>query len=155
MTETNVPDRKATLPCTSCGKLNRVRVERIRQGPRCGSCAQPLVLDRPLTLTDATFDQVVSGSDLAVVVDFYADWCQPCKIMAPLFDQIAREKAGLVVVAKLDTQRHQQTAARFAIRGIPTTIAFVRGAEAGREVGAVPKPRLSQLVETAIVGAGR
>ena len=153
MTQTNVPAPKVTVPCSSCGKLNRVNAGRLTHRPKCGSCGQPLQLDRPLALTDATFEKVVSGSDLPVVVDFYADWCQPCKIMAPLFDEIARERVGLAVIAKLDTDRQQQTAARFAIRGIPTTIAFVRGREVGREVGAVPKPRLSQLVDSALAAA--
>jgi thioredoxin len=97
-------------------------------------------------VTDAGFERVVSGTTVPVLVDFYADWCGPCKMMAPLLDDIAREHRGTAVVAKLDTDRNQQTAARFGIRSIPTLIAFRDGREATREIGVVPKARIEAML---------
>src|SRR5690606_25401663 len=95
---------------------------------------------------DQDLERVVADSEVPVLVDFYADWCGPCKMMAPLLDELARERAGEVLVAKLDTDRNPTMAVRFGIRGIPTLIAFQGGREVSREVGAVPKPRLQALV---------
>jgi thioredoxin len=100
-------------------------------------------------VTDQDLDRVVSGTEVPVLVDFYADWCGPCKVMAPVLDAVAREMAGRALVAKLDTDRNPQAAARFAIRGIPTLVVFRGGREVAREVGAVPKPRLEALVAQA------
>lgn len=89
----------------------------------------------------------MSGSEVPVLVDFYADWCGPCKIMAPYIDELARSYAGRALVVKLDTDKNQLTAQRFSIRGIPTLIVFRGGKEAAREVGAVPKQRLEGLLD--------
>jgi thioredoxin 2 len=138
---------KATVTCIFCDTPNRVDLSRVHDRPRCGKCGKPVLLDRPVRVTDADLDRVVSGSDVPVLVDFYAEWCGPCKIMAPLLDDLARERAGQLLVAKLDTDRNPATAQRFAIRGVPTVIAFRGGAEVAREVGAVPRPRLEALVD--------
>ncbi|MBX6366028.1 MAG: thioredoxin [Gemmatimonadetes bacterium] len=98
---------------------------------------------------DNDLERVVSGSEVPVVVDFYADWCGPCKLMAPLLDQLAHERAGEVLVAKLDTDRNPAMAARHQIRSIPTLAVFVDGREAARQTGAVPKPRLEALIDEA------
>ena len=139
-------DKRATIPCASCGKLNRVRTSRIADRPKCGECSRPLLLDRPINLTDANFDKVIGGTEVPVIVDFWAEWCGPCKAMAPVLDDFARARAGSVLVAKLDTDRNQQTSMRFGIRGIPTLIVFRDGKESTRQVGAVPRARLEQLV---------
>ncbi|HEX7241769.1 MAG TPA: thioredoxin [Longimicrobiaceae bacterium] len=149
MAETTT-SRRATVRCPSCGKLNRVDLARAAAGPKCGSCGKPIPLDRPLALSDADFERVVAGSEVPVLVDFYADWCGPCKVMAPVLDQLARDRAGSVLVAKLDTDRNPAASARFGIRGIPTLIAFRGGAEVARETGAVPRPRLDALVDAAL-----
>ena len=86
-----------------------------------------MLLDRPIALNDDTFARTIAESDVPVLVDFYADWCGPCKMMAPYVDELAREKQGVALVAKLDTDRAQQTAGGFNIRGIPTTIVFKNG----------------------------
>jgi thioredoxin len=88
-------------------------------------------------------------TDVPVLVDFYADWCGPCKVMAPYVDEIARERQGSALVAKLDTDRSQQTASGFNIRGIPTVIVFKNGKEAARQTGAVPKKVLEDLLARA------
>jgi thioredoxin 2 len=134
------------VPCAFCATLNRVDLTRVDDRPKCGSCGRPILLDRPIAVSDETFDGVVSGTDVPVVVDFYADWCGPCKIMAPVLDTFAHEHRGAVLVAKLDTDRNQRTTMRFGVRGIPTLIAFRGGAEVAREVGAVPRARLDQLL---------
>ena len=139
-------DKRATIPCASCGKLNRVRTSRIADRPKCGECSRPLLLDRPINLTDANFDKIIGGTEVPVIVDFWAEWCGPCKAMAPVLDDFARARAGSVLVAKLDTDRNQQTSMRFGIRGIPTLIVFRDGKESTRQVGAVPRARLEQLV---------
>jgi thioredoxin 2 len=112
----------------------------------CGKCGEPIALGHPILLTDETFARTIAETDLPVLVDFYADWCGPCKIMAPYVDQLATEQQGRAVIAKLDTDRSPRTAASFGIRGIPTTIVFRAGKESGRQVGAVPKAGLERLL---------
>ncbi|HEU0301384.1 MAG TPA: thioredoxin TrxC [Longimicrobium sp.] len=141
--------RRATVPCAHCGRLNRVDLARAADRPRCGACGRPILLDRPLRLTDAEFDRVVADSSVPVLVDFYADWCGPCKIMAPVLDQAARERTGRVLVAKVDTDANPLVSQRFGIRSIPTLVAFRGGREVARELGAVPKPRLDALIDQA------
>ena len=135
-----------TLPCPVCGRWNRVAADRVTDGPKCGVCAAPLDLTHPIALTDATFDRVVRETTLPILVDFYADWCGPCRMMAPAVDELARTSAGQLLVAKLDTEAAQQTAARFQIRGIPTVIVFRHGREARRQSGAMPLAALREMV---------
>jgi thioredoxin 2 len=141
--------RKATVPCPACGRLNRVDLARAKDGPKCGACGLPIPLDRPVAVTDETMERVVRDTEVPVLVDFWAEWCGPCKMMAPLLDDLARERAGEILVAKLDTDRNQGMARRFDIRGIPNLIVFRGGREVAREVGAIPKPRLNALVDSA------
>jgi thioredoxin 2 len=144
---TATAQKKATVQCTSCGKLNRVDLARAQNRPKCGQCGRPILLDRPVPLSDASFDRVVADSSVPVLVDFYADWCGPCKMMAPVLDEFARERMGQLLVAKLDTDRNPAVAQRFRIASIPTLIVFRGGREVAREMGAVPKPRLAALVD--------
>ena len=137
-----------TLRCPFCLTLNRVEMARAGDRPKCGECEKPMLLDRPVKVSEEDFERTVLESDAPVVVDFYADWCGPCKAMAPLLDEIARERTGEVLVAKVDTDRAQGLAGRFQIRGIPTLIAFRNGEEVGRSVGFQPD-EVRALVETA------
>jgi thioredoxin 2 len=107
------------------------------------------VLDAPVVLTDANFDTVVDNSTVPVMVDFYADWCGPCKMMAPVFAQFAKQQRGQAIVAKLDTDRNPGVASRFAIRSIPTIALLKDGKEVARQVGAVPMGQLEQMVISA------
>jgi thioredoxin 2 len=127
-----------------------VDASRAADRPKCGKCGKPMLLDRPIYLNDETFARTIEGSDVPVLVDFYADWCGPCKIMAPYIDDIAREKQGVALVAKLDTDRAQLTAGGFDIRGIPTSIVFKNGKEVARQTGAVPKKVLEELLGKAL-----
>jgi thioredoxin 2 len=149
MTQPNA-GHKATVRCIFCSKLNRVDLSKLDHHPKCGECGRPILLDRPLPVTDQEFDQVVADAEVPVVVDFYADWCGPCKMMAPLFDDFAREQRGRALVAKLDTERSPATPQRYGIRGIPTLIVFKNGREVARQVGAVPnKAKLEELLAKA------
>ena len=137
----------ATVACPFCGTLNRVNVERVADRPKCGSCGRPIWLDRPIAVSDATFDRVITDTTVPVLVDFYADWCGPCKIMAPLLDDVANRRAGQMLVLKLDTDQNPATGQRFGIRGIPTLIAFRGGKEVSRRVGAVPATELENFLK--------
>lgn len=141
--------RAAVARCAFCGKLNRIDLARLPDGPKCAECHRPIRLDRPVKVTDADFDTVIGGTEAPVVVDFYADWCGPCKMMAPVFDEFARDTRGRALVAKLDTDRNQATAQRYGVRGIPTLIVFKQGKEVARQVGAVPRAALDQLLARA------
>jgi thioredoxin 2 len=140
------PAGRATLPCPACSKLNRVALTRAAERPKCGACGVPLQLDRPIPAGDNDLERVVAGTDVPIIVDFYADWCGPCKVMAPLLDDLARRHAGRAIVAKLDTDRNPTMAVRYAIRGIPTLIVFRDGREHSRQVGAAGGPQLDALL---------
>jgi thioredoxin 2 len=152
MTSTTTESAKATdlvltLRCPNCSKWNRVRASRAADKPKCGVCGTPLPLDHPFPLDDESFDRTINETTLPVLVDFYADWCGPCKMMAPSFDELARTMLGKALIAKLDTDKSQRTAAKFQIRGIPTTILFKGGKEVKRQVGAVPLATLKGMLE--------
>lgn len=137
--------RAALIRCPLCLSLNRVDLVRLESGPVCGSCQRPLLLDRPIAITDEDFERVIRETEVPVVVDFYADWCGPCRMMAPTLDEFARGRAGEVLVLKLNTDQNPVTPQRFGIRGIPTLIAFHRGQETGRNVGVTDAAQLAEL----------
>lgn len=139
-------DKQATVACPFCATLNRVDLARIDHRPKCGNCGRPILLDRPIAVSDATLDGVLAGTAVPVVMDCYADWCGPCKIMAPVLDEFARDRQGQVLVTKLDTDRNPATTRRFDIRAIPTLIVFRNGREVGRRAGAMPRAELDALL---------
>ena len=135
-----------TLPCAACGRWNRIAARRMTDGPKCGVCAAPLHLEHPVLLNDATFDRVIHETTLPVLVDFHADWCGPCRMMAPAVDELARTSTGHALVAKLDTDAAQKVAARYQIRGIPTVIVFRNGQEIRRQSGMMSLAALREMV---------
>lgn len=138
-----------TIRCQFCQTWNRVNAARAQDRPKCGKCSRALLLDRPIPLDDETFQRTIEGSDVPVLVDFYADWCGPCKVMAPAVDAVAAGRQGRALVGKLDTDRAPNTAAKFQIRGVPTVIVFDRGREVARQTGAVPQRVLEDLLARA------
>jgi thioredoxin 2 len=138
--------RGITVRCQFCEAWNRVDSEKVADGPKCGKCAKPILLERPVTLTDDTFTRTLNESDVPVFVDFYADWCGPCRMMAPAVDALAAHVQGKALIAKLNTDHSARTAGGFNIRGIPTSIVFQNGKEVARQSGAMPLEGLKQLL---------
>lgn len=139
----------ATIRCQFCGTWNKVDASRAADRPKCGKCAKPMLLDRPIPLDDDSFSRTISGSDVPVLVDFYADWCGPCKVMAPEVDKLAANYSGRAIIAKLNTDLAQRTSQSFQIRGIPTSIVFLKGKEVTRQTGAVPYAALTTMLSKA------
>ena len=137
--------RPVMVKCVFCATVNRVDLARLSEGPKCGNCGRPIRLDRPLEVTDADFEKIINGSSVTVLVDFHADWCGPCKMMAPALDDFARLHAGEALVLKLDTDANPATPSHLGIRGIPTLIVFQDGHESRRHVGASQLPELEKL----------
>jgi thioredoxin 2 len=138
--------KRAIIPCPFCATLNRVDLRRLADRPKCGNCGRPILLDRPILVTDATVDGVLGGTEVPLLMDCYADWCGPCKVMAPVLDEFARDRQGEVLVTKLDTDRNAATAQRFAVQAIPTLIVFRQGREVARHAGVIPRQQLDALV---------
>jgi len=129
--------------------MNRVDLARAAARPKCGECSKPMLLDRPVKVSQDDFERTVLQSAAPVLVDFYADWCAPCKMVAPVVDEIAPGHVGQVLVAKVDTDRAPDVALRYGIRSIPTLILFRDGQEVERSVGFEPE-RVRALVDGAV-----
>ena len=135
------------VACAACGTANRVPSARLGDAPVCGKCRSPLLDGQPVELDAARFDTFLTRNSLPVLVDFWADWCAPCRAMAPAFARVAAEQKTRARFAKLDTERAQPIAARYAIRSIPTLILFRDGREAARVSGAMDARLLSAWLE--------
>jgi len=129
-------DQAVLVVCPGCSGVNRVPRVRLEGQPACGLCHAPLFQGRPTVLTGVTFDAQIGRSDLPVIVDFWAPWCGPCKMMAPAFERAAAELEPRVRLAKVDTEAEPGLASRFGIRNIPTLVAFRGGKEIARQSGA-------------------
>ncbi|MFN7087528.1 MAG: thioredoxin TrxC [Burkholderiales bacterium] len=130
-------DDSLHVVCPYCRAVNRVAASRISHNPSCGQCHKALFAGRAVDLTPATFARHLERNDIPVLVDFWAPWCGPCKMMAPQFEQAARLLEPRVRLAKVDTEAEPVLAARYAIRSIPTLLLFRGGREIARQSGAM------------------
>ena len=142
------------LICTTCGQANRVPVAKLAQGPKCGSCGDPLVSGKVAELDASTHDKATRGDELPLLVDYWAPWCGPCRQMAPEFAKAAQALAPAVRLVKLNTQDHPDIASRARIQGIPALVLYHKGREVARLAGARPAADIVTFVRGKVAIAG-
>src|SRR5579885_718887 len=128
--------------CPRCSATNRIPVEKIQQQPICGKCKTPLPVDQPMIVSDASFATDVGHSSLPGLLDLWADWCGPCRHIAPVVNELARELVGKIRVAKLNIDENPVTPARYGVQHIPTLLIIKDGEEVDRIVGVRPKQEI-------------
>lgn len=134
--------------CPHCHAANRVPQDRLSERGNCGKCKNPLFTGEPIELDASSFDRHIGRSELPIVVDFWASWCDPCRRMAPAFADAARELEPRFRLAKLNTEEEQGLATRFGIRSIPTLAIFQNGREIARQSGAMGATDLKRWIES-------
>jgi thioredoxin 2 len=138
------------IVCPHCDTVNRIASERLTQHPRCGQCKEPVFTGQPLEFTGRSFQQHIARNDIPVVVDFWAAWCGPCKMMAPSYAQAAVTLEPRARLAKLNTEQEQDIAGQFNIRSIPTLVIFKAGREIDRKSGAMGTTDIVRWINSCI-----
>ena len=139
---------KKHVVCSSCLTTNRVPEDKLAAGGVCGKCGKPLFNKRPVELTSANFSKIIANNELPVMVDFWAPWCGPCKMMAPVFEQAARQLEPNMLLAKLNTENEQAIAAHYNIRSIPTIAIFKGGRVVAQQAGAMDMRSLTSWAQS-------
>ena len=134
------------IVCPHCHTTNRVASAQLTSAPDCGSCHQPLFTGQPVALNESAFDRHISRNQIPVLVDFWAPWCGPCRMMAPAFEQAATQLEPQVRFVKLNTEDHQMVGAHYNIRSIPTMVLFRGGQEIARQSGAMGAADITRWV---------
>jgi thioredoxin 2 len=135
------------LVCLTCGQTNRVPAERLSANPRCGSCGDGLIPDKPAELDATAHDKATRTDDLPLLVDYWAPWCGPCRMMAPEFAKAAKVLAPHARLVKLNTEDHPAIASRARIQGIPALVLYRGGREVARLAGARPAADIVAFVQ--------
>ena len=142
------------VPCARCGAKNRIPKNRTQDRPLCGKCRTPIVVipyhDRPKTISDDTFAKEVLSYPGPVLMDCWAPWCGPCRMVAPVLDQLASQYAGRIKIAKLNVDENPRTASQYAVQSIPTLLLFNKGQKVGQLVGALPKEEIERHLKALI-----
>jgi thioredoxin 2 len=136
------------LTCPNCQAKNRVPAARLDQGPRCGSCQQALRPSEPVEVDDATLKGLIGEATVPILADFWAPWCGPCRMVAPVLHKLAERYGGQALFVKVNTDENQAAGARHEISGIPALLLFSKGREVQRLVGAHPAPAIERLLGT-------
>ena len=139
------------LVCPHCNATNRVPSDKLQAELNCGKCHQPLLAAHPDNLGEAAFNAQLAKSDLPMVVDFWAPWCGPCRMMAPAYDKVSQDMQGKARFVKVNTEVEQGLAATYNIRSIPTLAVFAGGREIARQPGAMSAPDLARWVSAALL----
>jgi thioredoxin 2 len=155
MANVQFDDRGIVIACPKCGKKNRVAYERLGDPVRCGQCKEPLPqLAEPIEVHSSTdFDRLTSKASIPVVVDYWAPWCGPCRMVAPELQKVATRQAGKMLVVKVNTDEVADLGQRYNIRSIPTLAVFASGREVARTTGARPAPEIEAFVNQSTASA--
>ena len=133
------------IPCPHCNGLNRIPAARVGEHPKCGRCKNEVLIAKPFDLKQTDYASQIKG-DLPLLVDVWAEWCGPCKMIAPILDEIAEEFEGKLTITKLSIDQNPATAPKYGIRGIPTLLLFKNGEVAATKVGALSKGQLKDFL---------